>query len=225
MHTVDPTSLVDKSRLRRVEKILVSQPAPESEDSPYLKLAKKYNIVVDFFPFIRVEPIGVQDFRNQKVEINAHTAVIFTSRNAVDHFFQLAKDTRTEVDPDMKYFCVSEQTAYYLQKYIVVRKRKIFTGKRSAVDLIPLIKKHKKEKYLFPCSNLRMNDIPTFLTTQGIYHHELIIYCTLPNDLSTLEDVNSKLFAQKHRNISCQGQLPCGCLWQAERSDLRHFYW
>ena len=179
-HTIQIT---DKDRLQKVRSILVSQPQPRDQNSPYLKLAEKYNIKVDFVPFIKIEPVTLQEFRNQKINIAKHSAVIFTSRNAVDHFFRLARATRAEIKPDTKYFCISEQTAHYLQKYIVIRKRKIFAGRRTASELIELLKKHKKEKYLFPCSDLRREDIPAFLSSQGIYHHELIIYYTRASDL------------------------------------------
>jgi uroporphyrinogen-III synthase len=129
------------------------------------------------------------------VDILAHTAVIFTSRNAVDHFFRLAAESKVEIPSDMKYFCISEQTAYYLQKYIVIRKRKIFTGLRTAEDLLEVIKKHPKEKYIFPCSNIRKDDIPNFLEQNGYTYMEAIIYKTVASDLSDLADVNYDVIA------------------------------
>ena len=149
-----------EERQNKVQTILVSQPKPSDPKSPYYTLAKKYDIQIDFRPFIQVDPISAKEFRKQKIDILKHSAVIFTSRNAVDHFFNICKDLKIDVPADMKYFCISEQTAYYLQKYIVVRKRKIFTGSRTAQDLIEILKKHKNEKYLFPCSNIRKDDIP-----------------------------------------------------------------
>src|SRR5690606_8942452 len=124
-----------------------------------------------------------------------HTAVIFTSRNAVDHFFKLCAESKVEIPADMKYFCISEQTANYLQKYIVIRKRKIFTGARTADDLIEILKKHKNEKYIFPCSNIRKNDIPDFLEKNGYKYSEAIIYKTVASDLSDLADVNYDIIA------------------------------
>ena len=118
---------IQDERLREVKSILVSQPKPADPKSPYYTLARKYDIKIDFRPFIQVDPISAKEFRKQKIDILKHTAVIFTSRNAVDHFFAICKDLKIDVPADMKYFCISEQTAYYLQKYIVVRKRKIFT--------------------------------------------------------------------------------------------------
>lgn len=180
---------MQEDRLNEVKTILVSQPKPADPKSPYYTLAKKYDIQIDFRPFIQVDPIAAKEFRKQKIDILKHSAVIFTSRNAVDHFFNICKDLKIEVPADMKYFCISEQTAYYLQKYIVVRKRKIFTGSRTAQDLIEILKKHKNEKYLFPCSNIRKDDIPKFLEDNGYDFSEAIIYETVASDLSDLDDV------------------------------------
>jgi len=185
----------EKSRLRKVERILVSQPEPNDENSPYHKLASKYNLTVDFRPFIHIEPIGIKEFRKQKIDILSHTAVILTSRNAVDHFFRLCKESKIEMPSDMKYFCISEQTANYLQKYIVIRKRKIFTGSKTAQDLIEILKKHKNEKYLFPCSNIRKDDIPDFLEKNNFKFSEAVIYETVASDLSDLADVNYDVIA------------------------------
>jgi len=182
-------------KLDKVQSILVSQPKPANKKSPYFSLAEKYNLQIDFRPFIQVEPIGVKDFRTQKVDILDHTAVIFTSRNAVDHFFNICKELKIEMPADMKYFCISEQTANYLQKYIVIRKRKIFTGSRTALDLIEILKKHKNEKYIFPCSNIRKNDIPDFLKNNEYAHSEAVIYKTVASDLSDLADVNYDVIA------------------------------
>ncbi len=180
---------MQEERLKEVKSILVSQPKPADPKSPYYTLAKKYDIQIDFRPFIQVDPISAKEFRKQKIDILKHSAVIFTSRNAVDHFFNICKDLKIDVPADMKYFCISEQTAYYLQKYIVVRKRKIFTGSRTAQDLIEILKKHKNEKYLFPCSNIRKDDIPKFLEDNGYGYSEAIIYETVASDLSDLDDV------------------------------------
>lgn len=185
----------DKERLRKVESILVSQPKPSDPNSPYIKLAEKYGLKIDFRPFIQIEPVEIKDFRKQKIDFLAYTAVIFTSRNAVDHYFRLASESKVEIPSDMKYFCVSDQTAHYLQKYIVIRKRKIFTGERTAADLLEVIKKHPKEKYLFPCSDVRKDDIPDFLNEQGIEFSEAIIYKTVSSDLSDLSDVNYDMIA------------------------------
>jgi uroporphyrinogen-III synthase len=184
-----------KERMLPVKSILVSQPRPQDENSPYFKLAEKYNIKIDFRPFIQVESVPLKDFRKQKVNILDHTAIIFTSRNAVDNFFRICNELKVEMPADMKYFCISEQTAYYLQKYIVIRKRKVFTGYRTASDLIEILKKHKNEKYLFPCSDIRKDDIPEFLKKNDYEYSEAIMYRTVASDLSDLEDVYYDIIA------------------------------
>lgn len=182
-------------RMREVKSILVSQPKPSDENSPYFKLAEKYNLKVDFRPFIQVDPVSIKEFRKQKIDILNHTAIIFTSRNAVDHFFNICEQLKIEMPADMKYFCISEQTSNYLQKYIVIRKRKIFTGHRTASDLLEILKKHKNEKYLFPCSDIRKDDIPNFLKSNGFTYSEAIIYRTVASDLSDLENVYYDILA------------------------------
>ena len=132
-----------------IKTILVSQPKPEGVKSPYFDLAEKYKLKIDFRPFIFVEGIQAQEFRTQRVNLNEHTAVILTSKAAIDNFFRIADETRFTVPDTMKYFCISEAVAYYLQKYVSYRKRKIFFGKQTIDDLIDTIKKHKKEKFLF----------------------------------------------------------------------------
>ncbi|GCC50773.1 uroporphyrinogen-III synthase [Chryseotalea sanaruensis] len=182
-------SEIATDRMRKVKSILVTQEAPADTNSPYLKLAEKFNLKIEFRPFIQVEPVPVKEFRKQKIDILQHTAIIFTSRNAVDHFFTICGELKIEMPADMKYFCVSEQTSNYLQKYIVIRKRKIFTGLKTAVDLLELVKKHKNEKYLFPCSDIRKNDIPDFFKQHGYSFTEAIIYNTVASDLSDLKEV------------------------------------
>jgi len=184
-----------KERVREVKSILVSQPKPNDENSPYFKLADKYGLKVDFRQFIQVDPVEIKEFRKQKIDILNHTAIIFTSRNAVDHFFNICQKLKIEMPVDMKYFCISEQTANYLQKYIIIRKRKIFTGHRTAGDLIEILKKHKNEKYLFPCSDIRKEDIPDFLKDNGYNYSEAIIYRTVASDLSNLENVYYDILA------------------------------
>jgi uroporphyrinogen-III synthase len=176
-------------RMRKVKSILVTQEAPSDTNSPYLKLAEKYDLKIDFRPFIQVDAVPAKEFRKQKIEILNFTAIIFTSRNAVDHFFQICQELKVDMPADMKYFCISEQTSNYLQKYIVIRKRKIFTGLKTAQDLLEILKKHKNEKYLFPCSDIRKNDIPDFLLKNGYDFAEAVIYHTVASDLSDLENV------------------------------------
>jgi len=176
----------EKSRLSEVRSILISQPDPENGNTPYDKLKDKYRVQIDFMPFIQIEPVSVKEFRKQRIEILNYSAVILTSRNAVDHFFKLCIELKIEVPTDMKYFCISDQTSNYLQKYIVIRKRKIFTGSKTAKDLIEILKKHKNEKFLFPCSNIRKNDIPDFLSQNEYLFKEAVIYRTIASDLSNL---------------------------------------
>lgn len=173
----------------KVKTILVSQPEPKEQDSPYHKLAQKYDLKIDFRPFIQVEPVEVKEFRKQKIDILSHSAIIFTSRNAVDNLFRICSELKIELPADMKYFCVSEQTANYLQKYIVIRKRKLFVGLRTANDLLEILRKYPKEKFLFPCSNIRKNEIPDFLVNENLDYNEAIIYKTVASDLSDLENV------------------------------------
>ncbi|MEX0881914.1 MAG: uroporphyrinogen-III synthase, partial [Cyclobacteriaceae bacterium] len=184
-----------KDRLNRVRSILVSQPKPSDERTPYFQLAEKYKIKIDFRPFIQVEPVSIKDFRKQKIEILKHTGIIFTSRNAIDHFFGICQELKIEMPADMKYFCISEQTAHYLQKYIVIRKRKLFVGTRTASDLFEYFKKHKNEKYLFPCSDIRKDEIPEFLNQNNISFTEAIIYHTVAADLSDLKDIKYDILA------------------------------
>ncbi|MFM7430706.1 MAG: uroporphyrinogen-III synthase [Flammeovirgaceae bacterium] len=176
-------------RMRKVKSILVTQEAPTDPTSPYFKLAEKYNIKIDFRPFIQVEAVPLREFRKQKVDILQHTAIIFTSRNAVDHFFAICLELKLEMPADMKYFCISDQTSNYLQKYIVIRKRKIFSGLKDTKDLLEIIKKHKNEKFLFPCSDIRKSDIPDFLKSNGYTHTEAVINHTVAANLSDLKNV------------------------------------
>lgn len=185
------TDLID-SRKKKVESILVTLSNPKNDGkktSPYDNLNEKYGVKVDFRNFIAVDGLNHKEFRKQKIDILAHTAIIFTSRNAVDHFFRICEELRIEIPAEMKYFCISEQTANYLQKYITIRKRKIFTGSRTAADLEPYFVKHKKEKFLFPCSNIRNDSIPDIMAKHKLSLTEAIIYETGPADLSDLTDV------------------------------------
>ncbi len=191
----ETTVTAHPDRLTMVSSILVTQVRPTDEKSPYFELARRYNIKVDFRPFIEVQGVSFKDFRKQKINILDHTAIIFTSKNAVDHFFRICKEARIEVPADMKYFCITEQTANYLQKYIVIRKRKIFTGQRTAAELIELIKKHKTEKFLFPCSDKRRTDIPEFMGSNDLHLTEAVMYETVSSDLSDLEDVYYDIIA------------------------------
>jgi len=171
----------------KVKKILISQPQPaDLEKSPYTSLAEKYNLEIEYRKFIRVEGVKAIEFRADKVDILQHSAVIFTSKKAVDHFFRIAGEMRLEIPETMKYFCMTEATAYYLQKYIQYRKRKVFHAKQSLNELMRLVKKHKHEKYLLPCSESHKMDIPARLDKDKIKYNKAILYRTKPSDLSDL---------------------------------------
>ena len=172
-----------------IKTILISQPEPTSEKSPYFNLGKKLKLKIDFRPFIHIEPIHAQEFRKARISILEHSAIIFTSRVAVDHFFRMCEEMRVNIPDSMKYFCISESTAYYLQKYVVYRKRKIFHGKVRFTDLIDTIKKHRQEKFLLPCSDLLKPSIPELLDKEKISYNKAIMYRTVCSDLSDLSDV------------------------------------
>lgn len=173
----------------KVKSILVTQPKPETDKSPYADLQKKYNLKIDFREFIHVEGVPAQDFRQQRVNIAEHTAVILTSRNAVDHFFRICGEMRVTVPDTMKYFCISESTAYYLQKYVQYRKRRIFHGKATINELIDIIKKHKDDKFLYPCTDVHKEDIPEILDKHKIVYSKAVLYRTVCSDLSDLAEV------------------------------------
>ena len=169
--------------------ILVSQPEPKLENSPYAKLIEKEKLTVDFRPFIHVEGVDSKTVRQQKIDLSKFTAIILTSRNAIDHYFRLAEEMRFKVPDTMKYFCQSEAVAFYLQKYVVYRKRKIYVGKRLFSDLAPLLKKHKTETYLLPSSDVLKPDVPKTLDELGVNWTRGIFYKTVISDLSDLADV------------------------------------
>ena len=174
----------------KVKTLLISQPKPEGDKSPFYDLAKKCNVKIDFRPFIQVEPVGAQDFRKDKINILDYSAVIMTSRNAVDHYFRMCQEMRITVPETMKYFCISESTAFYLQKYVLYRKRKIFHGKQTIFDLMEVIKKHKEETFLLPCSDVHKEAIADELEKQKIKFAKAVMYKTVASDLSDLANVN-----------------------------------
>lgn len=183
------------SRLKKVSSILVSQAKPTDEDSPYFVLAKKYKLKIDFRPFIEVQGVSMKDFRKQKVNILDHSAVIFTSKNAVDNFFRISTELRLDIPIEMKYFCVTESTANYLQKYIQIRKRKVFVGQKTAMDLVDQLKKHKEENYIFPCSDIRNGDLPEYLRKNNFKFTEVTFYNTVSSDLSDLKNIYYDILA------------------------------
>ena len=174
---------------KKIKTILISQPKPTTEKSPYFDLAERQKLTIDFRPFIHVEGIGAQEFRQQRIDLAEHSAVILTSRNAVDHYFRLAGELRFEVPDSMKYFCISESTAYYLQKYVTYRKRKIFHGQQLFQDLMDSLKKHKQEKFILPCSDILKPSIPKVLDDLKLNYTIANMYRTVCSDLSDLSDV------------------------------------
>jgi uroporphyrinogen-III synthase len=174
----------------KIRKILVSQPEPNFANSPYYDLAIKNSLKIDFRPFIQVEGVSAKDFRKERVQILNHTAIIFTSRTAIDHFFRLGQELRLTVPDTMKYFCISESTAFYLQKYIVYRKRKIFFANGKFTDLVDILTKHKEENFLIPLSDIHKDEIPVLLEQAKINYTQAIMYRTVSCDLSDLKGMN-----------------------------------
>ncbi len=173
----------------KVKTILVSQPAPKGENSPYYELQEKQRVKIDFRPFIHVEGVPAKEIRLQKVDLNNYSAIVLTSRNAVDHFFRVAEEMRFKVPDSLKYFCQSEAVAYYLQKYVVYRKRKIYVGKRTFSELSPLIKKYKDETFLLPTTDKVKPEVPETLDSLGVTWKQATFYKTVISDLSDLADV------------------------------------
>ncbi|MBQ3781711.1 MAG: uroporphyrinogen-III synthase [Bacteroidaceae bacterium] len=218
-------------------KILISQPKPQTAKSPYFDIAEKYGVDMVFRPFIKIEKMSAKDFRQQKVSIPGHTAIVFTSRHAIDHFFDLVKELRVIIKEDMKYFCKSEQVALYIQKYVQYRKRKVFfptTGKVS--DLIPIMEKHKTENYFVPQSSAHNDEMKNMLDAAGLKHDEAVMYYTVSNDFQPGEpfDYNMLVFFSPEGIHSLvknfpnfdQGKVAIACLGQktieaAEEAGLR----
>ena len=172
----------------KIKKVLVSQPKPSSDKSPYFDIAEKYGVEIVFRPFIKVEGVSAKEFRQQKVSILDHTAVVFTSRHAIDHFFTLCTELRVTIPETMKYFCTSEQIALYIQKYVQYRKRKVFFGATGKfADLMPSIVKHNSEKYLVPLSDVHTDEIKNALDAKKIQHSEAVMYRTVSNDFTPEE--------------------------------------
>jgi len=180
-----------------IKKILVSQPDPKTEKSPYHDIAEKYGVQIIFRPFIKIEPVSAKEFRTQKINILDHTAIIFTAKTAIDHFFRLREELRIQIPETMKYFCVTEAIAVYLQKYIIFRKRKIFYPNSSRIeDLITYINKHNKEHFLVPVSDVHKEDLLKLLDDKKIKYTKAIMYRTVSNDFTPEEafDYNVVLF-------------------------------
>ena len=173
----------------KVKSVLVSQPAPTIENSPYISLKKKRKVKIDFIPFIHVEGMTAREVRRQKIDLSKFSAIILTSRNAVDHFFRVAEEMKFTIPNALKYFCLSEAVAFYLQKYVVYRKRKIYVGGRTFNDLTEQISKYSEENYLIPCANVLSPAIPTKLDELGVRWTQGTFYKTEISDLSHLKDV------------------------------------
>ncbi|MBQ6189318.1 MAG: uroporphyrinogen-III synthase [Bacteroidaceae bacterium] len=168
-----------------VKKILVSQPKPSSDKSPYFDIARKYGVEIVFRPFIKVESLSPREFRAQRIDILEHTAIIFTSRHAIDHFFNLCKEMRVNIPEDMKYFCITETVALYIQKYVQYRKRKVFFGSTGKIDdLVPTMVKHKNERYFVPMSDVHSNEIQELLESKKLQFTQGVMYRTVSNDFA-----------------------------------------
>lgn len=172
----------------KIKTILISQPDPGTAKSPYSELAEAANLKIDFRPFTQVEGITAKEFRQTRIHILDYSAVIFNSRTAIDHFFRLSQELRVTIPDTMKYFCISESTAFYLQKYIIYRKRKIFHANGTLSDLLDIMKKHKNEKYLLPLSDTHSQEIPKLLEKGGYKFTSAVFYRTVSSDLSDLKD-------------------------------------
>lgn len=205
-----------------IKKILVSQPKPSSEKSPYFEIARKHEVEIVFRPFIKVEGLTSKEFRQQKVSIGEHTAVIFTAKTAIDHFFRLAEEMRVNIPDTMKYFCTSESIANYLQKYIIYRKRKIFAGKTGKLpELLPYMLKHKNEKFLLAVSDVNNGSEQEFLAQNNLTYTRAEMYRTVSNDFTPDEafDYDMLLFfspagiesLKKNFPDFNQGDIRIGC--------------
>ncbi|NLI36747.1 MAG: uroporphyrinogen-III synthase [Bacteroidales bacterium] len=203
----------------KIKKILVSQPKPASEKSPYYDIASKYGVDIVFRPFIKVESFTAKEFRQQKISILDHTAIVFTSRHAIDHFFNLCKELRVNIPEAMKYFCVTEAISLYIQKYVQYRKRKMFFGTNGKIDdLIPTMVKHKNEKYLVPMSDVHNNDIKNLLDNSRLQHTEAVMYRTVSNDFGKdeLQDCDMVVFFSPAGVSSLLKNFP-----EFEQKDMR----
>ena len=216
----------------KIKRILISQPKPESGKSPYYDIAEKYNVKVEFRPFIKVDPIESKEFRQQRINIAEHTAIVFTSRTGIDHFFRLTKELRVNVSEDMKYFCISEAVAFYLQKYIQYRKRKVFFGATGKLqDMMTVINKHASEKYLVVLPENNNEEIINLFEKSKAKHTIALMYRTVSNDFGPDEkfDYDMLLFfspqgiAALMKNFPDfnQGEIAIGCLGSATAQAVR----
>ena len=216
----------------KIKKILVSQPKPESEKSPYYDLAKKYGVTIDFRPCIKVEPISSVEFRQQKINISDYSAVTFTSRTGIDHFFRMCKELRITVADDLKYFCISESVAFYLQKYIQFRKRKVFYGTSGKLpELISVMSKHETENFLIVLSDTHNEEIINLLTSNNVKFDVGLMYRTVSNDFTNKEEFNYDMLlffspqgvASLMKNFPDfqQGEIQIGCFGTTTAQAVR----
>ena len=217
-----------------IKKILISQPEPSSEKSPYYDIAKDFGVELVFRPFIKVEGLSPKEFRQQKIGLLDYTAVVFTSRHAIDNYFKLAKEMRITIPEDMKYFCVTETIALYIQKYVQYRKRKVFFGNTGKIDsLIPTMVKHKTEKFLVPLSSVHNDDVQKQLDAKKLNHKECVMYRTVSNDFTEEEAKNFdcdmlvffsptgiKAFTKNFPDFK-QGDIAIGCFGPATAKAVR----
>ncbi|MCF0205785.1 MAG: uroporphyrinogen-III synthase, partial [Bacteroidales bacterium] len=173
----------------KIKSVLVSQPKPETDKSPYYDIAKQYNVKIDFRPFVKVEGISAKEFRSQKINIDEYMSVIFNSRASVDHYFRICEETKVPIRDDRKYFCISESIAYYLQKYVTYRKRKIFYGDGALSNLMLQIKKFADDSYLVPLTEGHKQDIPDTLKKDNIKYTIAILYRTVSSNMSDMESI------------------------------------
>lgn len=216
----------------KIKKILVSQPQPTTEKSPYFDISDKYNVKIEFRPFIKVDPIPAKEFRTQRINILDHTAIIFNARHGIDHFFRLCEEMRITIPETMKYFCVSESVALYLQRYIHYRKRKVFYGATGKmVDLITIMNKHTDEKYLFITSDVQNEETMSMIEKSKITFNKAIMYRTVSNDFGPNEEFNyDMLIFFSPQGISSllknfpnfeQGDIQIGCFGAATAQAVR----
>ena len=194
----------------KVSKILVSQPKPATGKSPYFDIADKHKVQIDFCSFIKVEGVTAKEFRQQKVSILNHTAIVFLSRHAIDHFFTLCKELRVAIPDDMKYFCLSETISLYIQKYVQYRKRKVFFGNGHIQDLDPLFAKHKTETYFVPMSNVHNHELNELFDKHGIKHSQAEMYRTVSTEIAPeyIKSYDMLIFFSPHGIDSLNKNIP-----------------
>ena len=216
----------------KIKKILVSQPQPTTEKSPYFDISEKYNVKIDFRPFIKVEAIQAKEFRTQRISILDHTAIIFNARHGIDHFFRLCEELRVTIPETMKYFCVSESIAVYLQRYIHYRKRKVFYGASGKLaDLVTIMNKHTDEKYLLITSDVQNEETMSQLEKSKITYNKAVMYKTVSNDFGPDEEFNYDMLmffspvgiASLLKNFPdfVQGEIAIGCFGATTAQAVR----